>query len=85
MLASFVCAEGAPQSLVQSDPPIATFAYPESAARTLGRAVGRAEWLRRPAGTYPELDGIDRKSAEALVTAVLRSSNDAWRCSACWR
>jgi len=78
VLASFVCAEGAPQCLVQSDPPIATFAYPESAARTLGRAVGRAEWLRRPAGIYPELDGIDRESAEALVAAVLRSSSDAW-------
>jgi acetyl coenzyme A synthetase (ADP forming)-like protein len=78
VLASFVCAEGAPKSLVESDPPIATFAYPESAARTLGRAVGRAEWLRRPAGIYPELDGIDRASAEALVAGVVRSSNDAW-------
>ena len=78
VLASFVCAEGAPRSLVQSHPPIATFAYPESAARTLGRAVERAEWLRRPAGIYSELDGIDRKAAETLVAGVLRSSNDVW-------
>src|SRR5262249_2727401 len=31
------------------------FAYPESAARALGLAAQRAEWLRRPAGTTPEL------------------------------
>jgi acetyl coenzyme A synthetase (ADP forming)-like protein len=78
VLASFVCAEGAPHCLVESDPPIATFAYPESAARALGRAVARAEWLRRPAGEAPELDGIDRDEAEALVAEVMRSSNDAW-------
>ncbi len=78
VLASFVCAEGAPQPLLEADPPIATFAYPESAARALGRAVGRAEWLRRPAGTYPALDGIDRAAAEGLVAGVLRASNDAW-------
>ena len=57
VLASFVCATGTPSCLLESDPPIATFAYPESAARALGRAVGRAEWLRRPAGDPPELDG----------------------------
>jgi acyl-CoA synthetase (NDP forming) len=78
VLASFVCAGGAPACLVESDPPVATFAYPESAARALGRAVTRAEWLRRPAGTFPELDGIDRPAAEALIAEVVESSNDAW-------
>jgi len=56
----------------------AAFAYPESAARALGRAAERAEWLRRPLGTPAELPGIDRAAAEALVASVLRASNDAW-------
>ena len=50
--------------------PVASFPYPESAARALGRAVERAEWLRRPAGTVPELDAIDRLAAEAVVAEV---------------
>ena len=33
---------------------VAAFAYPESAARALGRAAARAEWLRRPHGIDPE-------------------------------
>jgi acetate---CoA ligase (ADP-forming) len=76
VLASFVCAEGTPASLVQSG--VSTFEYPESAARALGHAVARAEWLRRPAGASAELDGIDRAAAERLVASVVRSSTDAW-------
>jgi len=49
--------------------PVTTFAYPESAARALGRAAERADWLRRPQGTVPELDGIDRAAAEQIVVA----------------
>ncbi len=78
VLAAFVSAGGIPQSLLDADPPIATFEYPESAARALGHAVDRAEWLRRPAAAPPDLQGIDRPAAEALVAAVLAASNDAW-------
>jgi acetyl coenzyme A synthetase (ADP forming)-like protein len=78
VLAAFVCAEGIPPCLVDSDPPVATFAYPESAARALGHAARRAEWLRRPAGESPTLGGIDRAAAEELVASVLESSSDAW-------
>src|SRR5581483_11315366 len=78
VLAAFIAAEGVPSSLVEAEPAIATFAYPESAARALGHAADRAEWLRRPAGAPPELDGIDRAAAEALVASVLAAANDAW-------
>ncbi|HET7807439.1 MAG TPA: acetate--CoA ligase family protein, partial [Gaiellaceae bacterium] len=33
-------------------------------------AADRAEWLRRPAGTVPELDAIDRGAAQAVVDAA---------------
>jgi acetate---CoA ligase (ADP-forming) len=78
ILAAFISAGGVPSSLVEADPPIATFDFPESAARALGHAADRAEWLRRPAGDPPDLDGIDRPAAEAIVASVLASSNDAW-------
>jgi acetyl coenzyme A synthetase (ADP forming)-like protein len=44
------------------------FDYPESAARALGLAAERAAWLRRPAGSIPEL-GVDRPAARAVVDA----------------
>ena len=78
LLAAFISAGGVPASLVEADPPIATFDFPESAARALGHAADRAEWLRRPAGDVVELEGIDRPAAEALVRSVLAASNDAW-------
>jgi acyl-CoA synthetase (NDP forming) len=43
------------------------FDYPESAARALGRAAERAEWLRRPAGTLRSLDGVDKSTARSVV------------------
>ena len=47
-------------------------AYPsvEEAVRALGRVSAYAEWLRRPAGTVPELAGIDRDAARELADAA---------------
>ena len=50
------------------------FAYPESAARALGRVAARAEWLRRAQGRVPELAGIDRDAARAVVAEI----EDRW-------
>ena len=58
--------------------PAGGFSYPESAARALGLAARRAAWLRRPAGAVPELDGIDRAAATALVSSALETSDDVW-------
>jgi acetate---CoA ligase (ADP-forming) len=78
VLAVVVSADGTPASLRQAGSPAATFAYPESAARALGLAAARAEWLRRPAGTVPSLDGVDRETARRLVESTLASSDDIW-------
>jgi acyl-CoA synthetase (NDP forming) len=58
-------AEGTPAELLSSG--VASFAYPESAARALGLAAERAEWLRRPVGSVPELDRLDRGAAATVV------------------
>jgi acetate---CoA ligase (ADP-forming) len=54
------------------------FSYPESAARALGRAAERADWLRRPAGAVPELSGIERATAVKIVDRGLRRGDDVW-------
>jgi acyl-CoA synthetase (NDP forming) len=68
--------EGIPQAL--RDHGIAAFAYPESAARALGRAAERAEWLRQPAGVVPEVDGIDHEAGQAVVVSALGAAGDRW-------
>ena len=54
------------------------FAYPESAARTLGRAAERSEWLRRPAGRVPEPAAIDVGAGAAIVGGALARDNGGW-------
>ena len=76
VLCAFLSAKGAPATL-RSAAPVPFFAYPEAAARALSRAVERAEWLRRPAGTIPELD-VDHETAGAVVAEVLARGDDAW-------
>lgn len=55
-----------------------SFAYPESAARALGRAADRAEWLRRPLGVELEADDVDSRSGADVVASALARSEDAW-------
>jgi acyl-CoA synthetase (NDP forming) len=59
-------------------PDVTGFPYPESAARALGLAARRAEWLRRPAGSIPELDRIETPRARRVAAAVLADGGDGW-------
>jgi acetyl coenzyme A synthetase (ADP forming)-like protein len=77
VLAAILSAEGTPESL-QGTSAVAVFPYPESAARALGHAARRAEWLRRPAGSVPVLEGIDVPAARALAEAVLEERDERW-------
>jgi acyl-CoA synthetase (NDP forming) len=77
VLAVVMSSEGVPAAL-RGSRHVAAFAYPESAARALGRAAERAEWLRRPQGTVPELDGIEREAAQAVVDRALADAEDLW-------
>ncbi len=68
VLACVISAAGTPDALLSA--PVSAFAYPESAARALGRAADRAEWLRRPQGRVVELDGIDAERARAVCSGT---------------
>ena len=74
VLAALISAEGVQQTPTSA----ALFTYPESAARALGLAVQRAEWLRRPAGTVPRVEGVDTARAHRVVEAALDDADDAW-------
>ena len=78
VLAAILSAQGVPSALRTIPAPAALFTYPESAARALGLAAERAEWLRRPAGVVPSVDGVDAAGAERVVTQALEGGDDAW-------
>src|SRR6185436_15740514 len=78
VLAVVMAASGIPHALRHGEGRVAAFAYPEAAARALGRAADRAEWLRGRHGTVPDLPGIDRKAAERVVEAALARGDDLW-------
>lgn len=78
VLGVFVTREGTPAVLLREPRRVAAFPYPESAARALGRAVQRAEWLRAPVGRVPELEGIDEQAARDVVEEALAGSTDVW-------
>jgi acetyl coenzyme A synthetase (ADP forming)-like protein len=59
-------------------PGVTNFPYPESAARALGLAAARAEWLRRPAGLIPALEGVDAARGRAVVAEALSVEDDLW-------
>jgi acetate---CoA ligase (ADP-forming) len=77
-LAVVMSAHGIPAPLRQADGRVAAFAYPESAARALGRAAGRAEWLRHPHGSMRALAAIDREAGERVVDRALATGDDLW-------
>jgi acetyl coenzyme A synthetase (ADP forming)-like protein len=78
VLAGVMSAAGIPAALRSAGRRVAAYSYPESAARALGRAAERAEWLRRPAGTVPARAGIDRRGGEELARELLAGEDDVW-------
>ena len=76
VLSAVMDAQGIPAALVGAR--VATFTYPESAARALGHAAARAEWLRRPVGVVPEVTATDASTARRIVGDALRRGADVW-------
>ena len=51
---------------------IATFPFPEQAAKALGLAADYADWRARPEGSFGRPDGIDRIEGESAIRSALR-------------
>ena len=78
VLGVFVTREGTP-------PRFSTSRGVSRRSRTPSRLHGRwqgsaerAEWLRRPEGVTPELDGIDEPAARSVVARALEGVADTW-------
>ncbi|MEV0912561.1 bifunctional acetate--CoA ligase family protein/GNAT family N-acetyltransferase [Streptomyces hokutonensis] len=55
---------------------VPAYAEPQAAARALAHAAQRAAWLARPAGTIPDLDGVETARAHSVVEAYLAANPD---------
>ncbi len=75
VVAVFMNHEGPPSSLRVAG--IASFAFPESAARALGRSVGWQERQRRPAATVRRPD-VDVDGAGRLATEAAGRATAGW-------
>ncbi len=81
IVACFLTQANAPEILQASADQrraIPCFTFPEAAAVALSRAASHSEWCRRPEGVVPDLPGIDRARARALVDAALAAAEDVW-------
>jgi acyl-CoA synthetase (NDP forming) len=54
------------------------YAFPEAAARVLGKAAAYAEWRARPLGMVPDFADMDVPSARALCKASLTKRGSGW-------
>ena len=65
-------AEDLPVRLAEARIP--AFAFPEAAARAMGRVATYAGWRRRPLGDLVEPDGLDRDAARRIVDDALANA-----------
>lgn len=56
---------------VAADLAVPVFAFPEEAARALGRVARYGQWLSQPEGARPDLDRLDADRAHEIVARVL--------------
>jgi acyl-CoA synthetase (NDP forming) len=63
--------DAAPQIAVEDGSTLPVYAFPETAVRALGHAVRYAAWRARPQGVVPEVTGVDRDGARAMVRQYL--------------
>jgi acetyl coenzyme A synthetase (ADP forming)-like protein len=78
IVACFLGRDGIPREL-EGDATrrtVPSFAFPEAAARALGRVSDLAAWRRRDEGTLPVFDDLDIDGARHLVDARLAASSD---------
>jgi len=57
---------------------IPTYAFPESAARVLGKIAAYAQWRRGPHGLIPDFDDIDPASAREICRRAIEERGAGW-------
>jgi len=72
ILAVCMTARGIGDQLRTAEVRVPSFDFPEAAALTLAHVTRYAEWRSRPLDAPPELQGIEREEAAAVVAMALR-------------
>jgi acetyl coenzyme A synthetase (ADP forming)-like protein len=54
------------------------YAFPENAARVLGKLANYFEWRSQPEGMIPEFDNIDPPAARAICQSALTKQGSGW-------
>jgi acetyl coenzyme A synthetase (ADP forming)-like protein len=54
------------------------YAFPENAARVLGKLARYGEWRRQSEGLIPDFDDIDPRSAHLLCQEILKARGPGW-------
>lgn len=63
----------------KDSPAVPAYAYPESAARALGRAARYGIWRATPPGRIPNFEGLRPDRAKELITGLLADAPaDSW-------
>ncbi len=78
VLACLLANGAAGMPLVLGGESIPTYAFPESAARVLGKIAAYAEWRRGPHGIVPDFDDIAPASARAICRRAIAARGDGW-------
>jgi acyl-CoA synthetase (NDP forming) len=76
VLAVFMSAAGGPGELRADGSAIPSYAFPEDAARALGRAAEYGSWRERPEGRVPDLPTARCDEAAALLAAALAEGRE---------
>jgi acetate---CoA ligase (ADP-forming) len=72
VLSCFMGSHGVPESLRSlQEGHIPSYAFPESAAQTLARAVSYGIWRNKPAGKTPAITGVNTERAREVITRAL--------------
>ena len=78
VLACLVAKEDASGPIVLAGESIPTYAYPESAARVLGKVATYAVWRAGPHGIVPDFDDIDPASARGTCRWAIEERGAGW-------
>jgi len=78
ILLCLVAKEDAGMPLALDGESLPTYAFPESAARVLGKVAAYAEWRAGPHGIIPDFDDIDPSTAREICRRAIGQHGPGW-------
>jgi acetyl coenzyme A synthetase (ADP forming)-like protein len=78
VLACLMAEEGIETQLVQENEHIPTYAFPETAARVLGKTAAYREWRSAPLGMIPDYEDMDFAAVRHICRQALSQRGPGW-------